>query len=150
MKKDKTIRQIQLIYFAIILLLALFAGLAFYYIQLIGKVGGYSVEVENNLKALNIILALAGMPASYMFHKRKVSHIDKTQSMDKKLIQFRTAFLIKMATLEGISLISVLIYLMTGEINQLMVFGLLYLFILLNFPSVSGIKRDLELNDNNF
>lgn len=148
MSTDKTIRQIQLIYFAIIIVLAFFAAFAFYYIHIVGKVSAFTMVGENNLKALNIILALAGIPASYMFHKRRVSHIDKEQALDRKIMQFRTAFLIKMATLEGLSLISVMIYLITGEINQLMVFGLLYLFILLNFPLKSAILRDLEPDNN--
>lgn len=150
MEINKTYKQIQLIYFVVVVVLASLAAFTFYYVHVMGKVGGYDIGVENNLKSLNILLALVGIPASYMFHKRKVNHIEKTLPVNKKLIQFRTAFFVKIATLEGLALISVMIYLLTGEINQLMVFGLLYLFLLLNFPSTKTINRDLEINDNDF
>ncbi|MCU4164234.1 hypothetical protein [Carboxylicivirga caseinilyticus] len=148
MESNKTIRQIQIIYFAIVIVLAAFAGFAFYFVFAIGKVSSFDLQMENNLKSLNVILALVGIPSSYMFFKRKVSHIDRNMSFDRKVIQYRTAFFIKMTTLEGLSLISILIYLSTGEINQLIVFGLLYLFMLLNYPSVNSIKKDLEEIDN--
>nr|WP_321453348.1 hypothetical protein [uncultured Carboxylicivirga sp.] len=147
MESKKTIKQIQLIYFAIALLLAMFAAFAFYFVTSVGKVSGFSVSMENNLKSLNILLALVGIPASYMFHKRKISHINPDQPYERKILQYRTAFFIKMTTLEGLSLISILIYLTTGEINQLMIFGLLYLFLLLNYPSVNAINKDLEGNN---
>ena len=148
MGSNKSIRQIQLIYFAIVVMLAFFAGFAFYFVSSVGKVSGFDFGMETNLKSLNILLALVGIPASYMFHKRKVSHIDPDLPYERKIMQYRTAFFIKMTTLEGLSLISILIYLTTGEINQLIVFGLLYLFILLNYPSVKAINKDLENNNN--
>ncbi len=148
MNKNKSIQQIQLIFFAIIIMLALFALFAFYYNTSVGAISSFSVSAQNNLKSLNILLALVGIPASYMFHKRKVSHIDKEQPMDRKIMQYKTAFFIKMITLEGLSLISILIYMVTGQINQLMIFGLLYLFMLINFPQKSAIYKDLEASNN--
>ncbi len=148
MNKNKTIQQIQMIFVAIIVMLALFALFAYYYNTKFGAISTFSVSAQNNLKSLNILLALVGIPASYMFHKRKVSHIDREQPMDRKIMQYKTAFFIKMVTLEGLSLISILIYMITGQINQLMIFGILYLFMLINYPQKRAIYRDLELKTN--
>ncbi len=149
MQKNSTYKQIKLIYFVIVITLAIFAAFSFYYILTIGKVSTFETANENNMKSLSIVLALIGIPASYMFHKRKVSRINQSLSIESKLMHYKSAYFIKIATLEGLSLISLLIYLSTGHINQLIIFGLIYLFLLLNYPSQSTIQRELENNDKN-
>lgn len=148
MQNNSSFKQIRLIYFIIVILLAMFAAFSFHYVYTNGSAYVFERSLENNLKSLSIVLALIGIPASYIFHKRMISRIDKSLSMEKKLIRYRISFFIKVATLEGISLISLLIYMSTGHINQLIIFGLIYLFLLLNYPSKSTIERELE-NENN-
>ncbi len=146
MTANKTIKQIRLIYFIVSIMLGTFALLSFIYVAQVGQVYQLDPSTENNLKSLIIILALAGIPACYMFHKRKVSHINQELSIDKKLLQYRSSYFIKIVTLEGISLLCLLLYLMTGNINQLMIFGLVYLFLLLNYPGKSTIQSELKIN----
>ena len=56
------------------------------------------------------------------------------------------AYFIKIMTLEGISLLSLLGYLMTGSLNLLMIFGLVYIFLLLNYPRKSSIFEELGID----
>ncbi len=148
MSSKKILKQIRLIYFIVTVLLAIFAALAFAFIAVNGQVYQMDAVAENNLKSLIIILALAGIPASYMFHNRKVKHINTELEASKKLSQYRMSYFIKIMTLEGISLLSLLGYLMTGNLNQLMIFGLVYLFLLLNYPKKSSIFEELNINHN--
>lgn len=148
MSSQKTLKQIRLIYFIVTILLAVFAALSFVFITINGRVYPMEATAESNLKSLIIILALAGIPASYMFHSRKVKHIDPELDADKKLQQYRMAYFIKIMTLEGISLLSLLGYLMTASLNQLMIFGLVYLFLVLNYPSKKSIFEELNINQS--
>jgi len=145
---NKTLKQIKLIYFIVAIVLALFAVFTYVFITTYGRVYELDANAENNLKSLIIILALAGIPASYMFHKRKVSHLANELQADKKLQQYRMAFFIKIMTLEGLSLLSLLSYLMTGSLNQLLIFGLIYLFLLLNYPNTNSILSDLNIDQS--
>jgi hypothetical protein len=148
MTSKKNLKQIKLIYFIVSLLLAIFAILAFVFVTLNGPVYIMEATAENNLKSLIIILALAGIPASYMFHNRKVKQINKELNANSKLQQFRMSYFIKIVTLEGITLLSLLSYLMIGNINQLLIFGLVYLFLILNYPKRSSILSELEINES--
>lgn len=148
MSSQKTIKQIRLIYFIVSILLAVFAALAFVFITINGRVYPMDLAAESNLKSLIIVLALAGIPASYMFHNRKVKHINPDLGAEAKLQQYRMAYFIKIMTLEGISLLSLLGYLMTGSLNQLMIFGLVYLFLLLNYPRKTSILEELTIDPN--
>ncbi|WP_439184083.1 hypothetical protein [Carboxylicivirga taeanensis] len=146
MSTQKTLKQIRLIYFIVAILLAFFAALTFVFISTNGRVYTLDTMAENNLKSLIIVLALAGIPASYMFHNRKVKHIDPELSADKKMQQYRMSYFIKIMTLEGISLLSLLSYLITGNLNQLMTFGLVYLFLILNYPKKNNIFEELNID----
>ncbi|WP_430812081.1 MULTISPECIES: hypothetical protein [unclassified Carboxylicivirga] len=146
MSAQKTLKQIRLIYFIVVILLAVFAALSFVFITMNGRAFPMDPGAENNLKSLIIVLALAGIPASYMFHNRKVKHINQGLSTEQKLQQYRMAYFIKIMTLEGISLLSLLAYLMIGNINQIMIFGLVYLFLVLNYPKKSSIFEELNID----
>lgn len=148
MSSQKILKQIRLIYFIVTILLAIFAALSFLFIATNGRVFPMDLAAESNLKSLIIIIALAGIPASYMFHNRKVKHIAPELDAIKKLIQYRMSYFIKIATLEGISLVSLLGYLMTGNLNQFMIFGLVYLFLILNYPTKSSIFSELNIDPN--
>jgi len=146
MSPKKTLKQIKLIYFIVTIMLAIFAAFTYAYISINGRVYELDANAENNLKSLIIILALAGIPASYMFQKRKISQLSSDLPADKKLHQYRLAFFIKIMTLEGLSLLSLLSYLMTGNLNQLMIFGLIYLFLTLNYPKTNTILNELNID----
>jgi len=148
MSPKKILKQIRLIYFIVAIMLAIFAAFTYIYISLNGRVYELDANAENNLKSLIIILALAGIPASYMFQKRKISHLTPDLPADRKLLQYRMAFFIKIMTLEGLSLLSLLSYLMTGNLNQLLIFGLIYLFLILNYPNKNTILSDLNIDQS--
>lgn len=148
MNPQKILKQIRLIYYIVSILLAIFAILSFVYVTINGQVYQLDATDENSLKSLIIILALAGIPASYMFHNRKVKHINPELSTMSKLLQYRMAYFVKIMTLEGISLLSLLGYLIIGELNQILVFGLVYLFLVLNFPKKSNIFEDLSIDQS--
>ncbi|WP_430813201.1 hypothetical protein [Carboxylicivirga sp. RSCT41] len=148
MTAKKALKQIKLIYFIVTILLAVFAALSLFFVSMNGPVYIMEAGAANNLKSLIIILALAGIPASYMFHNRKVRQINKELNANSKLQQFRMSYFIKIMTLEGVTLLSLLSYLMIGNINQLLVFALVYLFLILNYPKRASILDELEINES--
>lgn len=140
-----TFKQIQLFYFIIIVMLAIFASVAYILVSGNGQIYNLPPATESNIKSLIIILTLAGVPASYMFHKRKVTHIDADLPSERKIQQYRNSFFIKISTLEGLSFISLLMYLVTSNTDMFLIFSLIYIFILLNFPKKSTILSELNI-----
>jgi len=146
MKPHQIFRQIKFLFFTIAVVLLIFGAIAFFYVTLHGKAYDVSMSYESNLRSLLLILALVGIPASYMFHSRKVKHIDRDLESAQKLLQYRTAFFIKIITLEGLSLLSLLAYITTAQLNYLSIFGILYLALLISFPRKNAILNDLEID----
>ena len=146
MKPHQIFRQIKFLFFTIAVVLLIFGIVSVFYITLHGKAYEVSLSYESNLRSLLLILALVGIPASYMFHSRKVKHIDRELGSAQKLLQYRTAYFIKIITLEGLSLLSLLAYITTAQLNYLSIFGILYLALLISFPRKSAILNDLEID----
>lgn len=146
MKATQLLKQIKYLYFTIALALLIFAVIAFFYISMHGKVYDISINYENNLRSLLLILALSGIPASFIFHSRKVKHIDRELDPRQKLLQYRTGFFIKLITLEGLALLSLLAYITTGQLNDLAIFGIIYLALLVSFPRKANILNELEID----
>ena len=77
MTKQQTFKQLKFIFLAISIGLIIFFGLAVIFVKANGKVMDLEFSAETNLKSLLILLALVGIPASYMFHQRIVKRINK-------------------------------------------------------------------------
>jgi len=148
MNSRKILKQIRLIYFIVAILLGVFAILSFVYVMQNGPMYELNTNDKNNLKSLIIILALAGIPASHMFQSRKIKHLNKALDASKKLLNYRMAYFVKIMTLEGISLLSLLGYLIIGNLNQLLIFAVVYLFLVLNYPKKSAILEELNIDES--
>jgi len=146
MKPHQIVRQIKFLFYTIALVLLIFGAIALYYVTAHGKAYEVGLSYESNLRALLLILALAGIPASFIFHSQKVKHIDKALGAGIKLQQYRTSYFIKIITLEGLSLLSLLAFITTAQLNYLSIFGILYLAQVISFPRKLTILDELEID----
>ncbi|WP_146260587.1 hypothetical protein [Breznakibacter xylanolyticus] len=149
MPVNKQLKQIRIIFYAILIGLLVFCAGS---VALVTQRGGLmllSPVQMQYLQTVIIILAFTGIPAAHLFHKRKTEHLRPDMMPEMKLSRYRVSFFIKMATFEGISLVSLLCYLMSAGSNFLIIFGILMVTILVNYPGRDRIWTELGLNDDN-
>lgn len=148
MQSEKIIRQIRLLFWGILLAMVAMFFIAFFAVKNIGPVIDWTLTQKENLKSVILILALAGIPASYIFHSKKIRHINVELPFEEKLKQFRSSFFIKIVTLEALSILGLIGYMLTADNTFLYVFALLFLAYLINRPTKNSISSEIEPEEN--
>ncbi len=143
-KKEKTIRQIITIFWALLGAMIIMFGIALWFVKDAGPVLEWNLTQRENLKSIILVLALAGIPASHFFHSRKTRHIDADLPFHEKLILYKNSFFVKIATMEALAVLGLLGYLVSADTTFLYVFALLFLAFLINRPGRNSITRELE------
>lgn len=143
----KQFKQIRIIFFAILLGLLLFCAGAVMLVHVRGAVMPLTPTQMQYIETLIIILAFVGIPTAHYYHKKKTDHINAGLDGADKLARYRVSFFIKMATFEGVSLVSLLTYVMSGNNTFLIIFGILIVTILINYPTKSRISDELGTDE---
>jgi len=107
----------------------------------------WNLTQRENLKSVILILSLGGIPASYFFHSKKIKHLNPDLPLQLKINQYKTSFLIKIITLEALSVLGILSYMLTADNTFLYIFALLFLAYLINRPTQNGIIEEIESNN---
>ncbi|WP_010664533.1 hypothetical protein [Marinilabilia salmonicolor] len=141
---EKSIKQIKIIFWALLIIMLIMAAMAFYVTRQTGPLMDWTLSQKENLKSIILILALGGIPASYIFHSKKVKHIDPELPMAQKVNQFKISYLIKIITLEALSVLGILSYMITADNTFLYIFALLFVAYLINRPTKNGITEEIE------
>ena len=144
MQTEKIIRQIRILFWAILAAMAVMFFIALFTIKSIGPVIEWTTMQKENFKSIILILALGGIPASYFFHSKKVKHINKHLPFEEKLKQFKSSFFIKIVTLEALSILGLIGYMLTADKTFLYVFALLFIAYLINNPTKHKITNEIE------
>ena len=138
------LKQLRIIFIVIVIGLGLFFGSAW----ALGSMRDAFVTLDSvhlqYLKTLVILMALVGIPAAHLFHRKKTAHINPSLDPVKKMISFKASYFIKLATFEGLGLISLLSYLLSNDNTFLIVFGLFMVVLIINYPSASKVAEDLQ------
>jgi hypothetical protein len=144
METNKIIGQIKAIFWAILGAMGIILIVALVTVKNIGSVIDWTLTQKENLKSIILLLALGGIPASYFFHSKKVKHINPDLPVEKKLSQYKTSFFIKIVTLEALSILGLLAYMLTADNTFLYIFALLFLAYILNRPTKHNILNEIE------
>lgn len=145
MNDNKAYKQIRIIFYAILSGLLFFGLGAFGLVKMQGIVNALTPMQMQYIETIIIIMAFIGIPTSHYFHKKKTESINPALSPEEKLSRYRVSFFIKMATFEGLSLISLLTYLMSGNNTFLIIYSILLITILINYPGKSKVAEELNM-----
>lgn len=144
MQTEKIIRQIRILFWVILSAMAVMFLIALFIVKNLGPVIEWTLTQKENFKSVILILALGGIPASYFFHSKKVKHIRSDLPFEEKLRQFKNSFFIKIVTLEALSVLGLIGYMLTADNTFLYVFALLFIAYLINRPTKSNIINEIE------
>ena len=92
------------------------------------------------------LFVLNGFVTGNIIYKNRLKKIKKFNSLTSKMTEYRGAIIIRMALLEGASLFSIVIYLITADIAFIAMAGIVVLYFLLLKPSREKVILELELN----
>ncbi|TAJ09313.1 hypothetical protein DMA11_20330 [Marinilabiliaceae bacterium JC017] len=148
MKTETVYRQIKFLFFAILTGLIFFYLVAYFFVLKNGAVITLSMSQEATLKSFIIILSLLGIPASYIFHTKKTNHINEDLNLTQKLIQYRNSLFVKLMTFEGLALMGLLAWLLTANKTYLLIYAILVVAYVINYPGKQKIRTELRLEEN--
>jgi hypothetical protein len=97
----------------------------------------------------NIMVPVAigfGLFMSGILFKQLIGKIKNDASFEKKLEAYRSAMIMRYALLEGPSIFSTVVYLLTGNMIFLAFSGVMILAFLMNMPSRDKATQDLNLS----
>ena len=144
---DKSVNQIKIIFWTLFGLMVIMLLMAVFIIKNTGPLMDWNLTQRENLKSVILILSLGGIPASYFFHSKKIKHLNPDLPLQIKINQYKTSFLIKIITLEALSVLGILSYMLTADNTFLYIFALLFLAYLINRPTQNGIIEEIESNN---
>lgn len=143
----KRINAIQIIYFGLIVGVALFYGIAFLLVS--GSNFQPAITTANQViyKMILIFGILAGIPLVISVTQKAIGKIDSSLDLPAKLTLYQTQFLIRMAVLDGLGLLSVVFYINSGDYSVALIGVAVFIVMLLSFPSVKKIAADLNVDE---
>ena len=96
----------------------------------------------------NPIFPIIGLSTAFLgmtLFKNMVSKIDKTMSLDSKIMQYQSAFIVSAALLEGGALLNIVGCMITRNAFFLIFAGLSLFFLVRMRPTKDKLVRDLQL-----
>jgi len=130
--------------------IALTVGIVFFmlisiYLQYSGF-GTIAQELKNGLYIAVPLFAITGIVASNLIFKQRLRIIADHKNLKEKMINYRTALIIKLALVEGPAFLATVAYMLTGDLIFLgIIIGLLVVFLLYT-PTRNKLIVELELS----
>lgn len=123
-------------------------GAIAYYMQYTGSMGMTHLGVE--LKYILIGLAVFGcamIAVAFAMYNKKVRELNGgNKSVREKLVAYRAANLIRWAMLETPVLLAIVAFLLTGNINFLIIAGVVLLLFLMTRPTINKAATELNMS----
>lgn len=139
-------KSIKIVFFSLLVGQLTFALIALYLNLGSESVKGNVGAMRNIFLIIALIFALNGLLTGNMIYRSRLRKVIKNPSLSKKLSEYRSTLLIRLAMLEASTLFSLVAYLLTADLIFVGFAGMtLAYFVFLN-PRKETIAFDLELN----
>jgi hypothetical protein len=114
------------------------------------QMGGLSeglppTEISSVFRIIVPVFALSAIFGSQYLFNAKLRSINKGKSLAEKLTEYRTAFLLKIAFIEGAAMLSLVVYFLTNYWLFIAIGGILAGVFVMYYPSAERIAQHLEL-----
>lgn len=137
-------KQMRWIYWVIFVFLVLFAFTTILIAPMFVGILEWTASEVETFKTIIILLALAGIPAAFILHSKKVKRISSTLPFHDQIRRYKAGFFIKIITIEALAVLTLIGYLVTFQNTFLYMFALLFVAYLLTIPIASKILEELE------
>lgn len=136
-------KSLNILFLALLMGQVSFAAIS-YYLNLVVK------PQMGVMRNMFIIVALALMMNGFVLgnflYKSQIKRMRDFTQLSFKLGGYRSAFLLRLALLEGASLFSIVAYLLTADITFMVIAGLIVAYFIYLRPSIDKVAMDLGLD----
>lgn len=139
----KVLFNLKIIYFALLTGVLFFASAIIF---LVADDIGKDVPGDKTLLIALLVVTATSIPAGMYISRRKISQIPKNISLPDKLRQLTAAWIIRLATIEGTLLFSLVILLLTADYRLLYITVLILFYFAMNYPSKEKVAAYLNLS----
>lgn len=137
------LRTLSILYFTFLSSQVLFALVAFI------QQGDTYFEFENSddvyIYAVPV-LAVAAFVSSMLVFREQISALSAKDTLKEKFMGYQSAYLVRMAFLEGACLFGIIAFILKGNLFSLVFSGLIVLYFLTLKPSKGKVEADLNLD----
>jgi len=91
------------------------------------------------------ILTIAGILTGKILFKKQLIALQSKESLKEKLTGYQSAFIVRLALLEGPCLFGIVCYLLTGNLFHIIIAGLIILYFISLRPGKEKVETDLAL-----
>jgi hypothetical protein len=148
MKEYREFKGILAIFFTITGgLCLLFLG-AILIVNLHGALIVFNPNQLQYFESIIIMLSLIGIPGGHYLHKKRLEHLHSNMSITERLLTYKTSYFIKLIVLQCIGLITLMGYTMSGNGTFLVIFAILLITLLINYPSESRVFEEIHLDQD--
>lgn len=141
------IKAIRIVYIALMLGIAFFLLIAFALTLKIGSIGINDPNFEQVLLIVSTIMALVSIPSGIIIFNKRTENIQNI-NLAEKLDIFRSAMILRAATMEGAGFFFIVCVINTGSkismIETLVVLAIMALYFPTNIRLANEMKHDLE------
>jgi len=92
------------------------------------------------------LLAFGGIIAGFFLFKQLTARLSEKNDLQSKVAGYQAAFITRSALLEGPSLFSIVVFMLSGNLFYLFISVLLMLILLQSRPTANRIAEDLQLD----
>lgn len=145
--QSSDIRAIRIVYIALMLGVAFFLLIAFILTLKTGPLGGNDPFFEQVLLIVSTLMAILSIPSGMIIFKNQTANIHDI-NLAEKFSAFRSAMIIRAATMEGAGFFFVVCVVLTGSkismIETLVVLAVMFLYFPTNTRLADEMKHDLQ------
>ena len=93
-----------------------------------------------------VAIVLAGILGSSFFYKSQCNKLSNLENLKAKMTGYRSIFIIRLAVLEALTFVALVVFLLTGNLVILAIAGFVLIYSLKLRPVKHSIIRDLNLS----
>jgi UDP:flavonoid glycosyltransferase YjiC (YdhE family) len=94
------------------------------------------------------LLACVFLPAGYLFARKTFGKIDQNALLMNKLTKYQTGHIIRLATCEGVGLLSIVSLMLTSNLFFLIFLLVSFFIMVLYYPTPEKIGSEINLTQN--
>ncbi|MBN2164863.1 MAG: hypothetical protein JW717_01155 [Marinilabiliaceae bacterium] len=148
MNVKNELRIIRVIFFAVSVGLFVLFLISYFLVKQKGALVLFTPVQLQYFESVIILLSLAGIPASYYYHKKRMKHLSLEMKPVDLLKSFKSSFFIKLFLTEGLGVLSLVGFMLSANGTFLVIFAIFMVVIIINYPSYSRIADDMQISES--
>lgn len=141
------IKSLRIVYIALMLGVTLFLLVAITLTLKSDPIGGPDPIFDQVLWIVSTLMAFVSIPSGIFIFKKRTENI-QNMNFEEKLITFRSAMIVRAATMEGVGFFFVVCVILTGSkismVETLVVLAVMFLYFPTNARLADEMKHDLQ------